>query len=376
MTVHTFAMGDPQATFTQVMDVLARYGLLGADGRLRADARLVSMGDHFDYDLHDPVTAGREGVRVLRWLASHDPAQVQILLGNHDAARVTELAGLSDERFAGARQLAWSIAATRQQAGREAAERREREEFRVQFPDIATFGLAGRDYASFSAEQRALVVELLLAGRFRLALAGGLPDGREVLLTHAGVTARELALLGLADERSPRVLAAALNRRLDDAVERCRADWQRGILTPLPLAPLHVPGQSGEEGGGLLYHRPVCPERPGADPMWELATARPRRFDPRTLPEGLTQVVGHTGHRKSLSELGEAWPTPAARAHPRGGIRTLRVQGGRIVYDLGVLPPAGPGAAELIMIDGEMRHVSAAQAVLLPLRSIAGPAGG
>ena len=67
-----------------------------------------------------------------------------------------------------------------------------------------------------------------------------------------------------------------------------RDDWGRGAPTPLSLEPMHAAGIPGEEGGGLLYHRPSNPERRGADRSWELAVARPRRFDPRTLPPGLT----------------------------------------------------------------------------------------
>lgn len=364
-------MGDPQAPFTKVMDVLSRHGALGPDGKLAADVVLVSIGDHFDYDVENPVAAGREGLRVLRWLASHDREQVRLLLGNHDTARVMELSTVTDERFAAAQTLARSIARTKRIEGEAAADRREREEFLPRFPEIPTYGLAGRDYASFTSEQRALVRELLLAGRFDLALCGELPDGREALLTHAGVTPRELTLLGLPEERTPQPIAEALNRWLQQAIERCRADWEQGVMTALPLQPLHVPGRPGEEGGGLLYHRPVCPERRGADRAWELAVERPRRFDPRTLPAGLTQVVGHSGHQKCMSELGDEWPTEAARARARGGIRTLRVHEQRVVYDLGVLPAAGsPKACEMILIDGELRHMPPAEVDLLELARV------
>src|SRR6185503_17057034 len=98
-------MGDPQAPFDKVLAVLDRHGLLAGD-RLADDVVLVSIGDHFDYDHKDPVTARAEGLRLLRWLASHDPAQVHLLLGNHDAARVMELATISDEEFAAARTCA------------------------------------------------------------------------------------------------------------------------------------------------------------------------------------------------------------------------------------------------------------------------------
>ncbi len=357
----TLVMGDPQAPFERVLDVLEANDALGADGRLAPDVVLVSIGDHFDYDLEDPVTAGREGVAVLRWLAGHDPAQVKLLFGNHDAARVMELIGLDDRRFAEARALARSI--------RDADGASGEDEFARRFPDVPTPGLAARDYASYSEEQRDLVMELLLAGRFDLALVGRLPDGRDVLITHAGVTRRELGPLGIedADERG---IAAGLQERLRAACEARRADWARGDHTPLSLEPLHVAGRTGVEGGGLLYHRPARSDRPDADAEWELDPERPRRFDPRWLPAGLHQVVGHTGHRKCKTELGDGWLSEAARRKAVGGIRTLRVRDGEVSYDLGV-SPAESDATDMILIDGEMWRVPAAEYSLLELDRLA-----
>jgi len=360
-------IGDPQAPFSRVLEVLARHGALDGD-RLAPGVKLVSIGDHFDYDVNDPVTAGREGLRLLRWLADHSDDQVVLVFGNHDAARVMELIGFDDSRFGEARTLARSIAETEKRDGRAAADRRERDELLARFPDLPTWGVAARDYASYCADQRALVIELLLAGRFRLALTGALADGREVLITHAGVTTRELALLGIPDERAPRAIAERLEALFAEAIERCRADWTRGVFTPLSLDPVHVTGRCGEEGGGLLYHRPASPARPGADKPWEFAPARPRRFDPRDLPAPLRQVAGHTGHNKCLEELGEDGPTDAARARPRGGIRTLRVVDDKVTYDLGILPDA-PDAADLYLIDGELRRVDADDYQLLELAS-------
>ncbi|MBX3162768.1 MAG: transcriptional regulator [Deltaproteobacteria bacterium] len=354
----TFVMGDPQAPFAKVLEVLAHHGALAGD-RIAPDVTLVSIGDHFDFDQQDPDGAGVQGTHLLRWLAGHDPAQVPILLGNHDAARVMELIGFSDAAFAEARRRARAI------DGPEAAA-----EFAAAYPDLPAPGTVGRDFASYSTAQRDAVVEYLLAGRLRLALAGELPDGRACLLTHAGVTSRELALLGVASSGSPtspdpRTIAAALEAYLRAAVDAVRAPWQRGELVPLSLEPVHRAGAAGEEGGGLLYHRPSNPDRPGAPPV---AAARPRRFDPRTLPPGLTQVAGHSGHAKCVHEL-DGWVTPRAHTRARGGIRTLRVEGATVTYDLGVAPPA-PGAADLILIDGELRRVPASDVELLPLARI------
>lgn len=360
----TLVMGDPQAPFAKVLDVLARHDALAGD-RLAPDVVLVSIGDHFDYDVRDPITAGHEGLAILRWLASHDASQVKLLLGNHDASRVMELAVIDDATFERARMLARSIDATERTDGAQAARERVQREYVPAFASLPPPGVVGRDYASFTTEQRTLVMELLLAGRFQLAMTGALPDGRSVLLTHAGVTRRELALLELTDAASPELIAAALAAQLAIALDRVRTDWQRGELAPLSLAPLHITGSTGEEGGGLLYHRPSNPARADADPAWALAPSRPRRFDPRTLPRGLTQVVGHSGHAKCVHEL-DGWVTQAARARKHGGIRTLRVAGDDVSYDLGVAPPS-PGAAELILIDGELRRVDARDVALLPL---------
>src|ERR1043165_8221343 len=240
-------MGDPQAPFAQLLEVLDHHGALDGD-RLAADVVLVSIGDHFDYDFRDWRTAGQEGLRFLRWLVSHDDAQVKILLGNHDVSRVMELVAITDERFAAARAFAHAL-------DRDAARNAR---FRAAFPALPTAGLAGRDYASFqaaqralppagfagrdyasfAAEQRALTMELLLGGRFRLALVGELPDGRTALLTHAGVTNRELAILRAPADAA--AIAGALQTHLAHAVERVRDDWTRGLPTPLSLEPLHT----------------------------------------------------------------------------------------------------------------------------------------
>jgi hypothetical protein len=362
----TLVMGDPQAPFSKVLDVLRWHRALDGE-RLANDVVLVSIGDHFDYDLRDPRAAGQEGLKILRWLASHDPAQVRLLLGNHDVSRVMELATISDDEFERARSLATSIDETERADGRGAARERTIKEYEPAFPSLPPPGVIGRDYASFTSEQRTLVKELLLAGRFHLATTGVMSDGRPVLITHAGVTAREIALLGVAST-TPAVVAAALEAHLATAIGHVRADWEHGRLVPLSLAPLHVTGSHGEEGGGLLYHRPSNPDRAGSDPAWALAPGRPRRFDPRTLPLGLTQIAGHSGHAKCVHELGD-WVAPAARARKHGGIRTLRFTDDGVSYDLGIAPAAGD-VADLILIDGEIRRVDSREVALLPLSHV------
>src|SRR5262249_36905962 len=95
------AMGDPQTDIMTVFDILEVNGLLASDGRLSPGVRLVSMGDHFDWGPPaERARAAESGLALLDWLASHDPEQVTILVGNHDLARVGELFGMDDASFA------------------------------------------------------------------------------------------------------------------------------------------------------------------------------------------------------------------------------------------------------------------------------------
>ncbi len=349
-----FVIGDPQGPFAKVLDVLDRHGALAGD-RLADDVVLVSIGDHFDYDHREPATARSEGVALLRWLASHDRHQVVLLLGNHDAARVMELAGLDDSEFARAQQLASSDIVR----------------YHAEFPTLPPPGVVARDYASFSVEQRELVQALLLSGRFQLATTCELDDGRTALLTHAGVTLGQLALLALSEQYDPHTIARALNAQLAYEVEAVRAAWQRGHRVALSLAPWHAAGGDGREGGGLLYHRPSNPARYDEARQSELFSVnRARRFTPHHLPRALVQVCGHSGHAKCREELGE-WCTPAAAARQHGGLRTLRVVGDTVIYDVGLLAPSAD-AADLILIDGELRRVPATEVELLRVRAVAG----
>jgi len=344
------AIGDPQTSTERWFGALAAHGLLGDDGWLQPDVRLTAMGDYFDYHVPERDRARVEGLLLLGWLAAHAPAQVTLLAGNHDLARVMELARVDDDRFRAAADEGAAVAALprdRRAAG-EAA-------FAARFPEVATPGYAARDYNAFTVEQRALVQRLLLAGRFVLAATAPV-RGATALLTHAGVTRRELALLG-ADDPRPEAIARALNDRLTGAVAEVATAWRAGLPAALSLEPLHVAGADGEEGGGMLYHRPADPERPRADPAWEYAARAPRRYDPRAaLPLGLAQVVGHTGHRKAASEM-PRWLEPGTDLAP-GGVRTLRVTPeGAVTYGRGVGAP-DPRDAVVYMIDPEMHYVA------------------
>ncbi len=352
----TLAIGDPQAPAPRFFAILDRQGLLGDDGWLRPDVALVSLGDHFDFPNAPLEAQRRDGCRILGWLAAHAPEQAPILLGNHDLARVTELCGVDDQTFACANALGRLIYALEHAIGAGRATEQLTRRFASSFPAIATPELAARDYASHGAVQRELVVSLLLGGRTRLGLAAAL-RGVPLLCVHAGLTARELDLLGAPAE--PVGLAVALDRQLAQAVDRVRSAWEDGARPPLELSPLHVAGRAGAEGGGAFYHRPAFPS---SGPTWN--PARPRRFDPRTLPRGLRQVVGHTGHSTALSRLGD-WAEE--RSHDIvGPVRTLRVRGHEVSYALG-LASIEADEAGLWMIDGTMARCSPADYELFPL---------
>ena len=201
-----FAIGDPQATAAQFFGALETAGILGDDGFLAPDALLVSIGDHFDFKFPDPDEAGLEGLAILSWMAAHSPAQVRILFGNHDLARVQEMGALDDATFRRARALG------RQAKSKDAAEAgAAREAFEVEFPDFPSPEVAGRDYSSYSTAQRGLVQALLLEGRAGLATTARLGDG-EALLTHAGVSLRDLQVLGIPGERAARPIAEAIEQ--------------------------------------------------------------------------------------------------------------------------------------------------------------------
>lgn len=362
----TVALGDPQASAQRVFEVLDHHRLLDDDGQLRDEVQLISIGDHFDYGTRAQGTTAEaqvDGRRVLTWLAAHPPEQVVILAGNHDMARVMELAGATDARFAAGAELAGEVLARKSHdpaghAARLAA-------YTAAFPELPTPGVVHRDFSAYTEGQRELVGGLLLAGRLRLAATAALGD-RRLLLTHAGVTARELGLLGLDGARSAEVIADALERHLDAAVEVVRPSWTAGDWVPLSLAPLHVPGAIGRdgglaEGGGLLYHRPADPDRPGADRSWEQEQVRPRRYHPRSLPAGVRQVAGHTGHPKCVADL-VRWRDPDLIEVP-AGLRTLWVRSDQVRYELGAHAPDGDDDAVLYLIDPSMYRAASAASV-------------
>ncbi|MCC7073080.1 MAG: metallophosphoesterase [Deltaproteobacteria bacterium] len=324
----TVAVGDPQAPFATFLGILDHHGALDDDGMVRPEVGLISMGDHFDWgDPGDRVAAAADGELLLTWLALHPPEQVCILIGNHDLARVGELWDLSDHEFATALRAADDV---REHGASEDA-------FKRAWPRFFSAEQVARDLSTFRASQRALVEALLRARRFKAACA---LEG--ALFVHAGVTRYELAQLGLREDATAEAIAAALDAALDAA---CAQLGQ----APLSLGQLHVPGTGAYEGRGMFYHRPTLD-------AGRLTGERPwRRFDPRELPPGLTQVVGHVRDAKCVSELQRWSAVPAARDGP---VRHLIVEGDRGRYAHGAPPATGRHAAVMVFVDNGMGKIA------------------
>jgi Calcineurin-like phosphoesterase len=320
------AMGDPQAPFTRVMEVLKARALLSGD-KLADDVHLVVMGDYYDYGGREARAEAAEGsARLIAWLVSHAEEQVTLLTGNHDLARVGELAHMDDATFGRAQQEA-------DKGYHDAAPVRPEQAFKDEF-DLPSWEIVARDFSAFKERQRALVTDLLSARRMRAAFA---PSAR-VLMIHAGVTQAQLATAGVGTATDARVLANALNRALYAGFDA----WRAGKTKKLEVPGLHAPGSAAGEGTGLFYHRPAL------DP----SKAPGRRFHPRELPVGITQVVGHIGDAKCRELLGA---DPAAAKD--GPLRHLVARGDSVQYAHGIpaLPAAQtPDVATMIFTDGGM----------------------
>jgi hypothetical protein len=327
------AIGDPQADFARFLAILDHRGLLGANGWLRPEVQLISVGDHFDYGKkHERDAAARSALHLVAWLAAHPADQVLILAGNHDLGRVGEMAEFTDATFAQAQ-----AEADRLYDGEDTDEARERD-FLARYPQVPTVELVSRDFGNFREVQRAWVTHLLRTQRLRVAYAAG-PD---LLVLHAGVTREDLGTAGLSENRyadAPAV-AEALNRALDAAVER----WKTGRFT---LPGLHHPGRADYgEGRGIFYHRPSL--RPNEAERTRVTPRR--RFDPRRLPLGLIQVVGHTRDKRIRELL-------CLPGEVRDGVlRHLVTNGDRLTYTHGTPAKTSPDEAVLIFTDGGMRE--------------------
>jgi hypothetical protein len=148
------AIGDPQAPFEKVLEILDAHALLGSDGFLKADVLLVSMGDHFDWGRRsERAQAAADSICLLTWLLSQRQEQVVVLLGNHDLARVGELASFDDRSFAAAQLEADRIYGE----GKSPVDEAEERAFIARYPALPSVEVAARDFATFNVRQRELI---------------------------------------------------------------------------------------------------------------------------------------------------------------------------------------------------------------------------
>ena len=348
----SIVIGDPQASLDTFLGVLAHHKLLDASGWLHPSVSLTSVGDHFDWGKpHQRDAAAADGLALLSWLAAHDAEQVTLIAGNHDLGRVGELASFDEGQFLAAHQqavLAYRLGDPDLEL--EAT-------FLADYPELPSAELAARDFAAFTVAQRDLVSALLLSGRLRLAVA----IGKNALVCHAGITNTELEALEYSGEsHDAHAVADAVNTRLADAVSSWNGSGRLNIES------LHTPGDAHVgEGGGMLYHRPANHEVTRQPETYQ-GPGR-RRYDPRTLPLGLTQVIGHISDAKCRSLLG-SWVT--GEPGP-GSLRHLESDAQEVVYQVGQ-PPAicGPRhMARLIFVDGGMSRVPLEKYQILELKT-------
>jgi hypothetical protein len=326
---HTLAVGDPQAPLEKLLEILASRDLLAENGMLREDVRLVSIGDHFDWGpVRERARAAYDGLRTIAWLAAHPADQVILLAGNHDLARVGELADYSDDKFERARAEA-------DRGYRDEHPVRPEPAFCAEF-DLPSWEVASRDLSAFRSAQRDWVTALLRSGRLRIAV-----ELEGVLLTHAGVSTVELDRLAL--DAHARTDATAVAQALEARFVRALRAW-RG--EPLSIPHLHAPGNCAGEGGGMLYHR-FTTHTPDEWSVREDGLRR--RAHVSQLAPGLAQAIGHIRDKKSLQLLG----LDASNA-TIGLLRTLTVLEGRWRYAIGAEPSPSRAAATLVHLDGAM----------------------
>jgi hypothetical protein len=120
----------------------------------------------------------------------------------------------------------------------------------------------------------------------------------------------------------------------------------------------------------MLYHRPAQPTGSHRDAFGRDLFAGPprRRFDPRRLPRGLVQAIGHIGDRKCRDLLAPWGPSPATATF--GRVRHLRTDGSDGSYALGVPDRWNAGDAVMLFLDGTMAHGRARPYELLDLQAL------
>ena len=355
-------LGDPQAPLAMLFAHLDHQHLLTDDGWLRPDIGLICVGDYFDFAAEDAEDAGYQGVYFLAWLAAHDPAHVTILMGNHDAERVMSLSDCSLEHY---REAQSACRAMLQHQGP-----RVRRAFldawvakHSQHPPM----VAAHDYRSYVPAQSDLVRRLLLQGRMQLAATARDDSGNTVLITHAGVTRREMEVL--CSPVSAEDCSHCLNAFLSDSVERVRPSWEEHGTQSLDLSPLYFGWGQARPNGGCLIHRPDArsgmlthDQKLGLDAPLAPRSVMPVEF----LIPALHQVVGHTVAVQRLVKWLAPRVTSAAIEASTGTLVSLFLQDGDPV--LGVRSERGQNQVSVTFVDVGLALASIEHAAFLRLR--------
>lgn len=306
LSSNVIVLGDPQASLACLFAHLDAQQVLTEDGWLRPDVGLICVGDYFDFAAEDSDDAGYQGAQFLAWLAAHDSAQTTLLMGNHDVERVMSFADCTSERYRESQAACRKMLLLQTPEARRAF----REDWVAAHSDHPPM-VAAHDYRSFVPAQSDMMRRLLLQGRMTLATTAMDASGRTILITHAGVTRRELDLMGAS--ANPLDCALRLNRFLAEAVDRVRSAWTALRHQPLDLSPLYHGWEHHRPNGGLLIHRPdgrsgtlTHEQTLGLD-----APRAPRSVPPAEfLIPDIHQVVGHTVATSRLVR----WLNPAVSA--------------------------------------------------------------
>lgn len=227
--------------------------------------------------------------------------------------------------------------------------------------------VAAHDYRSFVPAQGELVRRLLLQDRMRLAATAKDTSGATVLITHAGVTRRELDILDAPANAED--CSARLNQFLCDRVERVRPAWEALLMQQLDLAPLYFGWEHSQPNGGFLIHRPDArvgslthDQKLGLNHPLAPRSVRPEEF----LIQDLHQVVGHTVAAQRLVKWLAPRVTSAAAEAGMGTLMSLFHRDGEPV--LGLRSERNPQSSSVTYVDVGLALTPMNAAELLCLR--------
>jgi hypothetical protein len=370
-----YAVGDPQTSALKFFEILHHHGLLAHTGWLRSDCGLIVCGDYFDFKPRpeDPSFdtlkkkrewMGNQGLMILKWLTTHPLDHIVVLIGNHDVARVCELDAFDDERFDKAYDLGVELLSDVRE-GRLHQEEAQRV-FYEAYPRLVSPRIALEYFPAFQARQKEFLRRLLQLRRVQITAHGSIRGRKPVLITHAGITTQTLTHLQLKHSTAPEHICLEMNRFFFNKAALSLQGWRLGRSSPLDLKPLVLPTTREQVGGGVLSHRPIDPNT-CRDPKL-LRGLTPARYDPRDLPHGLTQIIGHVGHEKCVEAM-PRWLDNKNTHKKLGNIRTLQIHKDKVHYNYCFVANQQIDTS-IFMIDGLMQKCMSQDYEILPLETL------